>query len=137
MNIKNWIKLYLRISLGVGFLSACADRFGFWAQQYSAWGDWNHFIQYTATLNPWFPHSFIQPLGIIATSAEIIFGLALIVGFKLKWVAPLSGLLLLVFAVSMTFSTGIKTALDASVYSASAGAFLLGTLSGRFLEIKK
>jgi hypothetical protein len=41
--------------------------------------------------------------------------------------ALFSGLLLLAFAFGMTLGTGIKSALNASVFSASAGAFLLAT----------
>jgi hypothetical protein len=37
--------------------------------------------------------------------------------------------LLALFALGMTFGTGIKTAFDASVFSASAGAFLLACAS--------
>ena len=37
----------------------------------------------------------------------------------------LSGLTLLVFALTMTLALGIKAPLDFSVFSASAGAFLL------------
>jgi hypothetical protein len=35
----------------------------------------------------------------------------------------------------MTFSTGIKGAFDYSVFSASAGAFALGLMKNKFLEI--
>jgi thiosulfate dehydrogenase (quinone) large subunit len=31
------IKLFLRISIAAGFLSAVADRFGFWSKEVSAW----------------------------------------------------------------------------------------------------
>jgi putative oxidoreductase len=37
----------------------------------------------------------------------------------------LSGLMLLVFALTMTFALGVKAPLDFSVFSASAGAFVL------------
>jgi len=60
-----------------------------------------------------------------ATVAETVLGLALLVGWRTRPAAFLSGVLLLVFAVSMTCSLGIKAPLDFSVFSASAGAFLL------------
>jgi uncharacterized membrane protein YphA (DoxX/SURF4 family) len=60
-----------------------------------------------------------------ATAAEIVFGIALIVGLFTRMVALLSGTLLLILAPTMAFSLGIKEPLDFSVFSASAGAFLL------------
>lgn len=38
------IKLFLRITIGVGFFSAVADRFGFWSKDVSAWGNWDSFV---------------------------------------------------------------------------------------------
>ena len=68
---------------------------------------------------------------------EIIFAVFLIVGFKTELFAKLSGYLLLIFAFSMTFSIGIKGALDYSVFTASAAAFALGLLKEKCLEIDK
>ncbi len=45
----------------------------------------------------------------------------------MRFPALLSGSLLLLFAVTMTSVLGIKTPLDASVFSAAAGAFLLAS----------
>jgi thiosulfate dehydrogenase [quinone] large subunit len=45
--MKNAIKLFLRSAISIGFLSAIADRFGFWNIEVSAWGDWNSFLDYT------------------------------------------------------------------------------------------
>lgn len=77
----------------------------------------------------------IAPIGILATSAEILFALCLLLGFKTELVAKLSGFLLLLFALSMTFSTGIKGAFDYSVFSASAGAFALSLMKEKYLEV--
>ena len=57
--------------------------------------------------------------------------LALILGFFTRVAALLSGLTLLLFALTMTFALGIKAPLDLSVFSASAGAFLLAAY-GRY-----
>ncbi len=107
MNNK-MIKLFLRIAISAGFLSAVADRFGLWSKEDSVWGNWDSFLDYTHLINPWFPSSLIPAIGIIATTAEIIFSICLIVGFKTKLFANLSGFLLFIFALSMTFSIGIK-----------------------------
>ena len=107
---KKLIKLFLRFAISIGFLSAVADRFGLWSKEVSVWGNWNSFLEYTQLINPWIPDSVIPTIGIIATAAEIIFAIFLISGFKTEFFAKLSGFLLLIFALSMTFSTGIKGA---------------------------
>lgn len=61
---------------------------------------------------------------------ETALGVALIIGYRTRLAATLSGLLLLTFAVSMTIALGVKAPLDYSVFPASAGALLLG-LYGR------
>lgn len=134
MNAKI-IKLFLRITIAIGFLSAVADRFGMWPKEVSAWGNWGNFIKYTEVLNPWFPSSIISTFAILATSAEIVFAMCLLLGFKTELYAKLSGILLLIFAMSMTFSIGIKGPLDYSVFIASAGAFALSTMKEKYLEV--
>lgn len=130
MNIRNsdFETAFLRAALAAGFFSAVADRFGLWGPpgtQHAAWGNMASFFRYVATLNPWFPAALIPTVGWLATFAEIAFGLLLLMGFQTRWTARLSGLLLLAFALGMTAGTNIKSAFDASVFAASAGAFLL------------
>ncbi len=132
---KKIIKLFLRLAISIGFLSAVADRFGIWDKDVSVWGNWDNFLEYTKLINPWIPDSLIPTIGILATGAEIIFAIFLIVGLKTELFAKLSGILLLIFALSMTFSTGIKGAFDFSVFSASAGAFALSLLGEKYLEV--
>lgn len=120
--------VFLRLALALSFLSAVADRFGLWGKYgapHVAWGDFSHFILYTARLTSIFPASFVPTLAWTATLAETVLGLALLIGWQTRLAAFLSGVLLLVFAVSMTYGVGIKAPLDFSVFSASAGAFLL------------
>tara|TARA_R110000868_G_scaffold411695_1_gene707623 strand:- start:114 stop:536 length:423 start_codon:yes stop_codon:yes gene_type:complete len=136
MNEK-FAKIFLRIAISFGFISAVADRFGMWSKEVSAWGNWGNFLQYTELINPWFPSSMIPIIGIIATSAEIVFAICILIGFKTELFAKLSGLLLLAFALSMTFSIGIKGALDYSVFIGSAGAFALSTMKEKYLELDK
>jgi uncharacterized membrane protein YphA (DoxX/SURF4 family) len=120
--------VFLRLALGLSFLSAVADRFGFWGaygRPHVAWGDFARFIAYTGKLNWFAPTAMLPTLAWMATLAETLLGLALILGIFTRITALLSGLLLLLFALTMTFALGIKAPLDASVFSASAGAFLL------------
>lgn len=132
---KKTIKLFLRFSISISFLSAVADRFGLWADDVSAWGNWTNFLEYTKLINPWLPDFLISPIGIIATAAEFIFAIGLIIGFKTELFAKLSGYLLLAFALSMALSTGIKGVFDYSVLSVSAGAFALSLMKEKYFEL--
>jgi thiosulfate dehydrogenase (quinone) large subunit len=125
--------VFLRFGLAVGFLSAVADRLGMWGpygRPTVAWGDMEHFFPYVEKLNPWFPSAVIPAVGWIATIGEFTLGILLLVGMQTRLAARLSGWLLLAFGLGMTAGTGVKTALNASVFAASGGAFLLATARG-------
>lgn len=123
--------LYARVALGAAFLSAVADRFGLW-DKYGAWGNFTNFEQYTAQVNSFMPGPTIPFLAWAATVAELSLGMALILGVWRRWVALGAACLLFLFGTAMAISFGIKSPLDYSVYSASAGALLLFiNLSGR------
>ncbi|WP_298320332.1 DoxX family protein [uncultured Aquimarina sp.] len=130
-----YIKLFLRVSIAVGFISAVADRLGFWPKEKAAWGTWDSFLEYTGLLNPWAPEFMIDSLGIAATFLEILLVVFLLVGFKTSSSAKASGFLLLIFGVAMTTTLGIKAPLDYSVFSASAAAFGLSLIKEQYLEI--
>lgn len=129
------IKLFLRLGIALSFLSAVADRFGLWSAEVSVWGNWRSFVDYTAVINPWMPIAIIPVLASIATFVEIVFALFLLIGFKTELFAKLSGVLILIFALSMTFSVGIKSGFDYSVFTASAAAFGLSLLKEKWLEV--
>jgi uncharacterized membrane protein YphA (DoxX/SURF4 family) len=128
--IANYATLLLRMGLGIGFLSAVADRLGLWGafgQPNVEWGNFSRFVEYTHTLNWYLPDGMILPLGVIATGAEILFGLLLIIGWRTRVAALLSALLLLTFGVSMTLALGIKAPLNYAVLTGIGGALLLAT----------
>ena len=129
LNSAQW---FLRLGLAAGFLSAVADRFGLWGSPGAPnvdWGEWSAFVDYVATLN-WFALApFIPALVWAATFAETLFALGLLVGWRLRWFALASGLLLLSFAVTMTIALGVKAPLDSSVFAAAGGAFLLAAIA--------
>lgn len=130
--LEDFSSVFLRLALGVSFLSAVGDRFGFWGafgKTGVAWGDFSHFIAYTAKLNWFMPSATIPALAWMATCAEGLLGVALILGTFTRVAAFLSGLLLLLFALVMTFALGFEAPISASVFSGSAGAFLLATRS--------
>ena len=127
-NLGNFSSVFLRLALGIAFLSAVADRFGLWGaygQSNVAWGNYARFVDYTAKLNWFLPAAAIPPLAAISTVFEILFGLLLVLGWKTRLASLLSGLLLLGFALAMTIALGIKAPLNYSVFSAAGGALLL------------
>ncbi|MGE5109219.1 MAG: DoxX family protein [Acidobacteriaceae bacterium] len=122
------VTVYLRVALGIDFLSAVADRFGLWGPPGTpsvSWGNFHNFLAYTAKLNPWFPASWIPTIGWTATLCEACFGLALLLGYRTRMTAVLSGLLTMGFAFGMVIGVGIHAPLNYSVFAISAGAFLL------------
>lgn len=123
-------QLFLRIALAVALLSAVADRFGLWPGQVSAWGNWKNFEAYTRQLTFFLPEILSKASAYAATAAEIVLGLLLLAGFKLKWTGLVTALLLAIFALSMTLALGIKSTFDYSVWVGSAGAFMLAGLNG-------
>lgn len=115
--------IYARIALGAAFLSAVAGRFGLWHDRGPH--PFAQFIRYTAEVNSFLPASFAPFLAVAATIAETTIGILLIAGVKLRWTGIAAAILLALFAIAMSISGGIKSALDYSVFSASAAGLLL------------
>lgn len=122
--VLKFSQIFLRIAIAVTMLSAVADRFGLWGKN-STWGNWQNFEKYTAELTFFLPAVLSKFSAYAATSLEIILPVMLILGFKTKIAAIATGILLLIFALSMSISLGIKAPLDYSVWVGSAAAFLL------------
>lgn len=130
MNIKtDYFALFARIAIAMSFLSAVADRFGWWTpvlgNENVVWGNMGNFIAYTGVLVPWISKQVLPLLAWSVTIAEVVLGVLLIIGYQKRIVALLSGILLLTFAFSMMFFSSIKAPLDYSVFTASACSFLL------------
>lgn len=120
-----------RYALAASFLSAVADRFGFWGAPGDAgvaWGNMENFIQYTGTLIGFLPEKLVVISGWMATIFEIVFAALLIVGFRVKEVALGSAALLGLFFISMCFALGIKAPLDYSVLTACGASLLLAAI---------
>ena len=118
---------FLRIALATAYLSSVASRFELWPESMGG-SNWQKFIEYTAELNPWAPHSLAPYLGLAATVAEAGLGIALFVGFRERLAGTLSCLLLLTFAVSMIVGTGLKSPFDYSVFTASAASLTFAVI---------
>ncbi|EAQ78478.1 hypothetical protein DSM3645_07296 [Blastopirellula marina DSM 3645] len=113
------------------FLSAVADRLGIWTKLGSsevAWGNMNSFLAYTQMLLWYLPSSVANIAGWAATIFEIAIAAALLLGVAIRPTAIASGALLLVFAISMTISTGVEGPLSFSVWTAAAASLLLAAI---------
>ena len=124
MRRTDGVTLFARLALGAAFLSGIASRFGWWGAGVG-YGSWANFVKYTAQVNAFMPAMTIPFLAVAATVAELLLGVALVVGFRLRWTALASAALLALFGVAMTISFGPKEPLDYSVFSACAAALLL------------
>ena len=127
------VSLFARLALGAAFLSGIASRFGWWGAGVG-YGSWANFVKYTGEVNAFMPRATIPFLAVAATAAELLLGLALVVGYRLRWTALASAALLALFGLAMAISFGPKEPLDYSVFSACAAALLLAHQSERNLR---
>ncbi|HZS59768.1 MAG TPA: hypothetical protein VFA43_10900 [Gemmatimonadaceae bacterium] len=128
MNARGTASLVARLALAAGFLSAVADRFGLWGHPGApnvSWGDWGHYLQAVALLNPLAPKAVVPTLGAIATAGELSLGVLLLIGYRLQWTAAAAAVLLTMFGAAMTFALGVKAPFDYSVFAAASAALLL------------
>lgn len=126
MGIKNTLSsLLLRLALAATFLSAVASRLSLWG---TASSGWKNFLIYAAEVNSFAPIRLVPILAVVATLLEITFAVLLILGYKTKWAAIGTGILTLLFALAMTYSFGIKSPFDYSVFVDSAAGFSLAVL---------
>ena len=103
-NYSGIAQLFLRLALGLGFILPVMDRLGWMGAPGDigvAWGDWKHFIDYSNTLMPFLNRSLANLTGILATISELVFGIFLIVGFKIKYIGLGAAALTLGFGLCM------------------------------------
>lgn len=124
-------QLLLRLALGLGFLLPVMDRFGWLGPvgvRGNAWGNWENFVGYTNSLVPFLNSSAANLSAIIATAAEIILGIALIIGFKTRLAALGSFVLTLIFAISMFAFLTPRAPFNYSVFVVSTASLLLAAI---------
>ncbi|MFC0109561.1 DoxX family membrane protein [Kibdelosporangium aridum] len=120
--------VFTRLALAAGFLSAVADRFGWWGPRNTGsvgWGDFSAYTAYTHTLSPYVPDGLQDAAAWGATAAESVLGLTLLAGVLVRWSASAAAALLLGFALSMGFFLDWEAPLSSSVFAAAAAALLL------------
>jgi len=130
LNVTAFAQLFARIALGLGFLLPVFDRLGILGAPGSgkvAWGDWPHFVAYTHTLMPFTNLVTANIAGLLATIAEVVLGVCLIVGFKTKWMGLGAALITFTFAVFMIASLGIAAPFNYPVFVFTGAGLLLFT----------
>src|SRR5436305_1560044 len=69
-----WLRVTVRIVMAGEFLLAVADRFGLLGAPGSGvyWGDFTHFVDYTASVGGFLPAALAPAAAVFATVAEIV-----------------------------------------------------------------
>ena len=128
---SSFAQLYLRVAIAVSYLVFGFDRLGVFGkpgEKNISWGDWDHFLKYAAEVMQFLPYSLVTMFAVVATIAEILFGVLLLVSKWTRAAAIGSGILAFLYAVSMAISFGIVSPLSYSVFALSAASFLLACL---------
>jgi uncharacterized membrane protein YphA (DoxX/SURF4 family) len=131
-----WVATSVRLLVGVAFLENVIDRLGFLGPPGApgvSWGDFPHFIAYTAQVNAFAPAALIPTLAVLATIAEGSFGLTMLLGVRVRLAAVGSALLLLCFASAMVLS-GLSQ-LQYGVYLMSVASWALATVDASALSV--
>jgi uncharacterized membrane protein YphA (DoxX/SURF4 family) len=127
------VRIALRLSLAAAFLSAVADRFGWWAPfGQGSWGSMGAFADYTHQLLPFASGRLLTVIVWVATATEATLGVLLLTGWWPKLVGAATCLVLIVFGIAMAISLGMASPLSYSVFSAASAAAayaLLGATS--------
>lgn len=124
-------QLFLRLALGLGFLLPVMDRFGWLGAPGSAgiaWGDWKHFIDYSNTLMPFLARPFANIMGTAATVCEVVFGIFLILGLKIKYVGIGAAALTLGFGLCMAIFVRIGAPFTYPVFVFTGAALVLSKI---------
>jgi uncharacterized membrane protein YphA (DoxX/SURF4 family) len=117
------VRLALRVSLAAAFLSAVADRFGWWAPfGQGSWGSMDAFSDYVHQLIPFASGWLLTAIVWTATTTEVTLGVLLLTGWRPKLVGAASCLVLIVFGTAMAVSLGVESPLSYSVFSAASAA---------------
>ena len=128
-----FVRIALRLSLAAAFLSAVADRFGWWEPfGQGSWGSMAVFADYAHQLVPFASGWLLTVIVWAATATEATLGVLLLTGWRPRLVGAVTCLVLLVFGTAMAVSIGMESPLSYSVFSAASAAAayaILGTTS--------
>jgi uncharacterized membrane protein YphA (DoxX/SURF4 family) len=132
-----WIAALVRVAIGAEFILSVADRFGLLGPPGSAvsWGDFRHFVTYTHEVNSFLPASFAPLLAVFATICEITFGIALVLGIRIQYVARAAAVLLCLFGSAMIASGLIESQFYYAVFVLAAGVLAIANIDATLLSL--
>lgn len=131
-----WIATATRLLIGLAFLENVIDRLGLIGPPGApgvSWGDFPHFIAYTAQVNAFAPAAIIPALAVVATIAEGTFGVTMLAGARVRLASAGSALLFFTFATAMVLS-GLSE-MQYGVYLMSIAAWALATTDASALSV--
>jgi putative oxidoreductase len=131
-----WIATATRLLIGLAFFENVIDRLGFLGPPGApgvSWGDFQHFIAYTAQVNAFAPAAIIPALAVVATMAEGTFGVTMLTGLRVRLASVGSALLLFTFATAMVLS-GLSE-MQYGVYLMAVAAWALATTDASALSV--
>lgn len=133
-----WLTVAVRVLVAAQFLLAVADRFGVLGPADApgvSWGDFTHFIDYTRSITSFLPAGLAPTLAVLATIAEILLGVGLLLGVRLQLAALGATLLLGIYGTSMMISLPAAEQFYYSVFVLGAGMLAVVTLARSPLTI--
>ncbi|EQC47628.1 MauE/DoxX family redox-associated membrane protein [Bacteriovorax sp. Seq25_V] len=119
MSFKIFV-IVCRFFLATTYLWVIADRLSLLGPAGNmgvVWGNFETFLNYTASITPWFPKQLSYVLGYVATIVELVLAIFFVFNIKLKETFLASFLLLVTFTISMIFSLGFKQAYDFIIFT--------------------
>jgi len=117
------VRTALRVTLAAAFLSAVADRFGWWAPLgQGSWGSMAAFADYTRQLVPLASGWLLTAIVWTSTVTEAALAVLLLTGWRPQIIGTAAALVLAIFGTAMAISLGIETPFSYSVYTAASAA---------------
>ena len=124
-------QIVLRLALGAGFILPVLDRLGYLGvpgSKTAAWGSWEVFTRYTHTLMPFLSDGATGVMAFLVTVLESIFGICLIVGYRIRLAAAGAALLTFIFGLCMALFIGISAPFKYPVLVFTGAAWVLSTI---------
>ncbi|MDQ3579792.1 MAG: hypothetical protein M3443_19795 [Actinomycetota bacterium] len=133
-----WLAVLVQALMAADFLLAVADRFGAFGSPGTpgvSWGNFAQFIDYTRSISPFLPDGLAPTLAVLATIAEVVLAVALLLGVRLQLAAVGAALLLVAYGMSMAVSLPAAEHFGYSVFLLAAAMLSLASLSRSTLSI--
>jgi uncharacterized membrane protein YphA (DoxX/SURF4 family) len=128
------INAAIRVAIAADFAYSIADRFGVLGPYHTvgvSWGNWKNFVYYTHVLNGLLPAALAPYLAIFATLLEATLAICLALGLVPRFTALATAVLLAVYVITMSATSGFVSQFDFAVLLlGSAALFLACTKTG-------